>query len=411
MEESRAEIAHAGMLPWGAVLGVSLAAAALFVVSLGFGLVVPLLPSMPTGGAPLGPEALAGAFVAYAAAKIATQLPGGVWADRLGAARVLRAGLALFAASLVALAMAPLDPTLLAAIRLIEGAATGVVYPAVSAIAVEAGPAESSGRRLGLVLALGASGMIAGAGLLALAPLVPSGLAAALGLEAQRLPILVVALAAAAVAASTFALTEGRPRAAARRSLGDELAHVVEVVSDRRLLAVAIAIGWNKLTFSALQGLMPIALRDEGRTVTEIGLVFLLIGLTFGAAQAGFGALADRAPTRPLVVGGLVVAAAALGAAGGRAVPLVGGFFVYVAATSLVFAAGLKAAGQRGQATQGTGTAFGAVGTATDLMTVVGPAVFLPLWGRAGGAVALGAMVGAAVVAMALVLFVGKAED
>jgi len=393
------------------VLGVSLAAAALFVVSLGFGLVVPLLPSMGAGGARLGPEALTGAFVAYAAAKIATQLPGGVWADRLGAARVLRVGLAIFAGSLVALAVAPMDAAMLASIRLVEGAATGVVYPAVSAIAVEAGPPESGGRRLGLVLALGASGMVAGAGLLALAPLVPSGLADAVGLDAQRLPILVVALAAAAVAAATYALTEGRPRAEATRSLRDELDHVLGVVGDRRLLAVAIAIGWNKLTFSALQGLLPIALREEGRTLTGVGVVFLLIGLTFGAAQAGFGALADRAPMRPLVVGGLVVAAAALGAVGGKVVPLVGGFFVYVAATSLVFAAGLKAAGQRGRETRGTGTAFGAVGTATDLMTVVGPALFLPLWGRAGSTVALGAMVGVALVAMTLVLLLGKTED
>jgi MFS family permease len=388
------------------MLGVSLGAAALFVVSLGFGLVVPLLPSLG-GAARLGPESLTGVFVAYAAAKIATQLPGGVWADRWGAARVLRVGLGVFAASLVALAVAPTDPHLLSIIRLVEGAATGVVYPAVSAIAVEAGPPETSGRRLGMVLALGSSGVVAGAGLLALGTLVPPSVAEALGLEAARLPILVVALGAAAVAVSTLAIDEGRPRPT-QRTLRDEVAHVLEVIGDRPLLAVAVAIGWNKLTFSALQALMPVALRDEGRPVSEIGVVFLGVGVVFGVAQAGFGALADRVPNRPLVVGGLVVAGAALGAVAAGLLPLVGGFFVYVTATSLVFAAGLKTAGQRGRSTDGTGTAFGAIGTATDLMTVVGPATFLPLWGRAGATTSLGVMVGVAAVAMAAVVFLAR---
>jgi MFS family permease len=108
-------------------------------------------------------------------------------------------------------------------------------------------------------------------------------------------------------------------------------------------------------------------------------LTFALIGITFGVAQPMGGALADRVDARAMVVTLLPVVVAALVALSFAPSPgaFVAGCVVYSLAASTIFAATMKLAARVYGSDQGHGSTFGAIATLTDVMTVVGPLLFL----------------------------------
>ena len=79
---------------------LAVATLALFVVSLGYGVIVPLLPELAGGRGATDEGLLSAVYAGYAAAKIGCQVPGGVWVDRVGAEKVVRWALAAFTLSL-----------------------------------------------------------------------------------------------------------------------------------------------------------------------------------------------------------------------------------------------------------------------------------------------------------------------
>jgi MFS family permease len=89
-----------------------------------------------------------GFFVAYALAAIAVRVLLGGAADRLGRHRVSVASLAVYACSV--LAMAWLRPWLLEPLGLVFGAAHGLFYPALNALAVEAAAPDERGKVMAL---------------------------------------------------------------------------------------------------------------------------------------------------------------------------------------------------------------------------------------------------------------------
>ena len=356
-----------------------LAIISLFVVSLGYGVVVPLLPLL--AGAGVGDAAsLSVVYAAYAAAKLVAQVPGGVWVDRVGPRLVLRVALVLFCLSLAGFLVPSTTPLWFAVWRALEGAATGLVYPAAFA-AVLLGPGKKSGARLGTAVALGTSGMLLGP--------VLGGFTG----EDPRLPV-TVALGLAVVV-TLVALLARAPTSAAvtPRSVGGELTQLWALARNPAFVGTMLPVAFNKFTYSALQAILPLHAAHTLQLGTRgITTIFALTGVGFGVMQVLGGALADRIAPRLLVAACSPVLL--LGLAGAWLFTSVEGFALgygaYIAASSIILTATLQhAAQQHGQ--DRYGGMYGVLGTLTDVMTVVGPLVLVNIYGAVGQGV-FGAM-------------------
>lgn len=347
------------------------ASLALFVVTLGFGVVVPLMPAIAQGAGE-GASQFSALFVAYSAARITCQVPGGVWVDRAGALSVLRIALALYALSLGGL-LVPGGLVWFTAVRTVEGAATGLAFPATLALAAAAGPPDAIGRRIGLVTGVGTSGFLVG-------PVMGGALAG----SGPQLP-LTVALAAA-VAMLVFLLVVTAPATAERaaRTVRGEVAALARMSARPDFIGLVLPLGFNKLVFSGMQALLPLWGADVlGLGVRGVTGLFALSGVVFAVVQPLAGALADRLDPRAVIVAcavPMMIAIGFLGEAPGGAsfAALFGG---YILLSSVIFAATLKHAGRAyGEVGGAYGGVFGVVQTLTDLMTLVGPVLSLVLY-------------------------------
>jgi MFS family permease len=350
----------------------------LFTVSLGYGVVVPLLPELSGGAARVTPGTVSLVYATYAAAKISAQVPGGVLTDRRGGARVLALALPLFTLSLAGFLWNG-GPAWFALVRAVEGAATGLVYPAVFALVARGGE-QGSGKRIGLAVGLGTSGLLLGPVLgWALSPI------------ALRAPVW-AALGVAAVLSAWVALKPPESAvASAPRTLQGELRQLGALGGNGAFLGLMLPIAFNKLTFSAFQGLIPLHGPRLELSLREVTALFALTGVVFGAFQAIGGILTDRISPRVLVLalsGPLLVCLAALASAhGGTAFTMA--YAGYIALSSVIFTATLKHAARAFGTEDTYGGVFGVLGTLTDLMTVVGPLLFLGVYGAWGADVFL----------------------
>ncbi|MBI5495588.1 MAG: MFS transporter [Deltaproteobacteria bacterium] len=354
------------------------AALALFVVSLGYGVVVPLLPTLAGSTTYAAATSLSVVYTLYAAAKIAAQVPGGAWVDRVGPRRVMRVALPLYTVSTFGF-LGPPDTAWFALCRMVEGAATGLVYPAAFA-AVLSGEGGPRGTRVGTVVALGTSGLLLG-----------PALGGALGAENPRIPVAVAASVAALVTAAAWFVPLPTTGVGTPRTLRGELDLLRRLCVDVGFLAALLPIAFNKLSYTALQGLLPLYGAEMlGLGPRRITAIFALTGIGFGVAQVAGGWLADRLRARAVVLVCLVPLLGGLALMGrpGDVVAFAAGYGVYVLASSVVFTATLKHAAETHGSADTYGGMYGLLGTATDLMTVVGPAVFLNAYrARASSAV------------------------
>lgn len=347
---------------------------ALFVVSLGYGVVVPLLPELAGGRAATDEALLSAVYASYAALKIGAQVPGGVWVDRVGPTRVMRWALAGYLVSLGGFLFGA-DLAWFTAVRAVEGAATGLVYPAAFALALRGADPAKTGRRLGTMAGVGTSGLLVG-----------PALGGWLGEADPRLPVQVALLATVPVLAWTLARDAEPPREA-ERSVGAELRGLGRVARDFGFLALMLPIAFNKLTFSSFQGLLPL----WGPDVLDVGTrgvtaYFVLTGVCFGAAQPLAGWLSDRVGARPVVLVGCVPLLVCLAALNWTTTPVLFGvaYGGYVVFASCMFTATMKHAAHAFGTDDTYGGLFGMLGTLTDVMTVVGPLLFINLYGLVG---------------------------
>ena len=341
------------------------AALALFVVTLGFGVVIPLLPSV-AGDASHAVTSFSAVFAGYNLARIASQLPSGVWVDRAGPVTVLRLALGLYALSLAGFLV---DGGLawFTSVRVLEGAATGMTYPAVLAIAARGAP-ETMGKRIGAVVGGGSSGVLVGP---LLAVVLPARGAIGVALVAA------IALAGWFVVAARDTLVEEREK----RTLRGEVAALARIGRDPAFAGLLLPLTFNKVTFSGFQALLPL----WGPAVLGIGIrgvaaLFGLAGLIFALVQPLAGRAADRVDARILIValaGPLLAVLAVLGRSDDP-VTFTLLYTGYIVLTSTIFAATVKHAGK--SASGGYGSVFGIVSTATDLGTIAGPILFLSLY-------------------------------
>jgi MFS family permease len=366
---------------------VLLPAITLFVVSLGYGVIVPVLPDL-VGVDASGVAALSLVYAIYSAAKIGAQVPGGVWVDRRGPDAVLRVALPAFSVSLALFMLPSLTgarvggAAYFGVARFVEGAATGLVYPAVVAVALRSAPPERMGRDLGTVIGVGSSGLLVG-------PV----LGAALRGRGAWVPIAVALGASLLVTVAVLAPRRGRTSGStegAPRTLKSELASLWKLAASAAFLAIMLPVAFNKLTFSAFQGLIPLVAADVLHVGDRgVAALFVTIGVVFGVAQPLAGALADRYSPRAVVLATLPLQLGALAALSFVAGPWAfGGVFgAHILGQSIVFTATTKHAA-RAHATEKTyGGVFGLMGTLTDLATIVGPILFLNVYAASGARV------------------------
>lgn len=352
------------------------AASALFVVSLGYGVIVPLLPSLAGGRAAADPALLSLVYSIYAAAKIGAQVPGGVWVDRAGARRVLNLALAAFTISLFGF-LPSRDLRWFAVVRAVEGVATGLAYPAVFALVLIGAPEGQTGRRIGLTVGIGTSGLLVGPAL--------GGLLAPWG---PRVPVVIAIAAAATVTvAGFFATSAGGTAPASQRTLSREVRTIASLAADVGFVAMMLPIAFNKLTFSAFQALLPLCGPDWlGVGTRGVSALFALTGVCFAVAQPVGGWLVDRFDARRVALAltpPLLVALAVMSRPAGLA-PFTVAYAGYVLVSSLIFTATMKHAARAYGTDDTYGGVFGVLATLTDLLTIVGPIVFLNLYAARG---------------------------
>jgi MFS transporter, DHA1 family, solute carrier family 18 (vesicular amine transporter), member 1/2 len=365
---------------------MTLIALALFVVSLGYGVIIPQMPAFfPEDVAPV---ALTAVYVGYAVAKYALQIPGGILADRFGDARVIRLGLIVFTLSLLGLAV-PAPPVIVIVARALEGAATGLLYPALLLRAARSG-SEGRGRRLGVVAGIGTSGFVVGPGLAAL-------LAPEFG---ARAPVWVAFGLALVITASSIGLkvSQGASSAPITRGLVAELKALVAPLGSAAFVFLMLPVLQNKLVYTGMQAVLPQFLPSLGVDARGVALVFVLTGVGFAVGQPLGGLLGDRVRPRGALFAVVPLCAVALAAvaSAGDAASFLAAYLVWVLCGSMAFALSLKALADEHGESAGAGGVFGVYQTLTDAATIVGPPLFLGALEWSGGFAAFSSMAAAA---------------
>jgi MFS family permease len=241
------------------------------------------------------PERVRWVIVCYVFTYSVTAFCGGALADRVGHARVFRAGLALTALALVLGGLAATFERLLAA-RVVQGLAGGLVYGTAPGLVTLTAPPAQRGSALGFLNAGIGVGFTVG-------PLVAGLLVAHFGWRSTfyvRVPI--------ALAVFGWALV-GLPAA---RGAATRLVAAADVLRRAVLGPGTLAFVANASIFSVWL-LAPFYLvLVRGLDATTAGLVFTLTPLGTAAAAPVAGLAADRLGARSPMVAGLVLEALGL---------------------------------------------------------------------------------------------------
>jgi MFS family permease len=251
-------------------------------------------------------------LVAFGAAKAVANLAAGGLADRVGRKRLLVVGWLLALPVPLLIAIAPSWGFVVAA-NVFLGASQGVTWSMTVVMKIDlAGP-----RRRGLALGFNESAGYLG---VALAAFATGALAASI---APRTVVWVGSFVVVALgtlismsvvrdtAGHVVAEQESRggfagPRATLRRAFARG------TLRDPVLRACSQAGLVNNLNDALAWGLVPLYLAAHGASIPQIGVVAAVYPAVWGAAQLGSGWLSDHAGRKPLIVGGMLIQAAAL---------------------------------------------------------------------------------------------------
>jgi MFS family permease len=276
----------------------SIAAAGAALVSLD-SIVNIAFPAMAAGFA-VAPDRMRWVIICYVFTYALTALAGGAVADRVGHARVFRAGVGLSALAFALGAVAPSFASFLSA-RVVQGFGGGLVYGTAPGLVTLAVPAGERGRALGLLnAAMGAA--------FAVGPLVAGVLVDAVGWRSIfyiRVPLALL----------TFALA--LRLSAARTASGARMVAVRELARGTVVRPGVLAFVANAGIFSVWL-LAPFYLVGvRGLDASQGGVLFMLTPLGTAVAAPLAGYLADRVGPWPLVVSGLTIEAVGLALLGG----------------------------------------------------------------------------------------------
>jgi len=252
-----------------------LASAVVFVDTMFFAAVVPLLPGL-TDDFGLSKTAAGVLSGSYAAGTLVAAIPGGVMAARFGVRRTVITGLALMSASGVAFAFAD-TVALLDASRFLQGIGGAFSWAGALGWLVGASPRERRGEMIGSAMAAAIAGVLAGPALGAAAD--------ALG----RAPVF-CAVAVAGLALLATALRIEPPRVSGR-SIGTGLAAAARSPAVRFGMLLILVPG---MLFGAVDVLVPLELDDLGAGAAAIAAVFLVAAAIEAVVAPLAGRLSDR---------------------------------------------------------------------------------------------------------------------
>jgi MFS family permease len=278
--------------------------------------------------------------VAFGAAKALTNLAAGDLAERIGRKRLLVIGWLVAVPVPVLIGLAPSWWFIVAA-NLLLGVNQGLAWSMTVVMKIDlAGP-----RRRGLALGLNEAAGYLG---VAAAAFATGALAASF---APRTIVWVgaVLIVAVGLLVSVFAVRDTAPQVALeQRAHGDDVpphaglrsAFVHTTVHDPVLRACSQAGLVNNLNDALAWGLAPLHLAAHGASVRQIAVVAAVYPFVWGAGQLATGWLSDHIGRKPLITGGMLVQAGALGllvAGGGSFTPSVVAAVLLGVGTAMVY--------------------------------------------------------------------------
>lgn len=271
----------------------------IFVDSLGYGVVVPVMPvySRDLGIGELGLGML---FASYALGNIVAAVPFGLVSDRFGRRPFLVFGMLAMAGAFVLYAYSRTYEALFLS-RFLDGVTAAANWSVGLAVIADVYPAGERGRGMGVVMAAMGAGAIAG-------PALGGTLADWLG---YRAPFLVVAGFCAlggAMALASRDLKRVRPS-------GGETGYgrmMREVLAYPGIALILVIVMMGTVSLGVLEPLFPVHLQENlGLSSTVIGLLFALTVLFYTLASPLVGSIADRRGKRGLMAAGLAATALA----------------------------------------------------------------------------------------------------
>jgi multidrug resistance protein len=267
----------------------------IFIDSVGYGLVVPVLPLYART---LGVSDFANGFLfaTYAIALFASAIPLGILSDRLGRKPFVLFGMFAMAGAFIFYALATSYATLVVA-RMLDGLTAAATWSAALALLGDRFPEDQMGSKIGWAMGAAAVGGIAG-------PLLGGILSDAFG---YRAPFYSIAAACIVGGIAAIFLAE-EPRTARSSSFGW---HALRgVYTNRNVLVACVVTLVTTMGLGLLEPTLPLYFRRTfGMTRTAIGLVFGVTMLFYALASPLAGKISDRVGRRKPIMAGLALTA------------------------------------------------------------------------------------------------------
>jgi DHA1 family multidrug resistance protein-like MFS transporter len=281
---------------------------AVFVVVLGFSLVVPFFPSYAMN---LGASYTMLGFIVsiYGAVQLVTQIPIGRLSDRMGRKKMLLLGLITFS-FLPPLYIYADNAYSLLFIRALGGVGASLVWPIAMALIVDQSRSQSRGAAMGLYNAAFFSA-------LALGPFIGGVLFDQMGFEA---PFYFWALLGTASVVIVYLKVEEPIKTEVQIGLLPQKGREPLIASGYRntFLACCSVVLWSGVVGGFNFTMLPVYAAGLGLSTTDVGLIYLVYGGSTALSNIYFGRLADRGRRRLLIftgcLAGLISFALLLGA-------------------------------------------------------------------------------------------------
>lgn len=275
---------------------LALVCAVIFIDSVGYGVVVPVLPQYAKQ-LHVGDFSIGFLFATYAIALLAASIPMGILSDRWGRKPFVLFGMFAMAGAFVFYAFAKSYPMLVIA-RVLDGLTAAATWSAGLALLGDRFEEREMGSKIGWAIAAMAIGGIAG-------PLLGGTLADSIG---YRAPFYAIAIACLGGGVAALFLVEDRSGLRSR-SLGWRMLR--PVFTNRNVLLACLITLVTTTGLGLLEPTLPIYLRNTfDMSRTAIGIVFGVTMLLYAIASPVAGKLSDQVGRKRPIIGGLLVTAA-----------------------------------------------------------------------------------------------------
>ena len=292
------------MSGWRRNLGVTSLLA--FTIYLSFGLIIPFFPLYveQLGGGGLEVGIL---FASFMFTRAFLARPFGKLSDRIGRKRVIISGMFLYAV-LAFLYTIPDSWTGLFAVRMMQGAASAMVWPVGEALVVDSVPASRRGRSISTYMLVSQLGFVAG-------PLIGGGLLFwtqdVLGmseLQSYRVPFYFTsAFSLIAAVVGLIFLRDVLVRKKKEVRTRDE-EKAIRAITRRSLNVLYVNSLMNGLSFSLASVVMVFYMKENfGMNARDYSLLFGLSQAVGLSVVFPVGVLADRHLRKPFIIGGSLV--------------------------------------------------------------------------------------------------------